>query len=283
MSSTSARQMAAVARTLLFVPGDRPERFGKAAAAGADGVVLDLEDAVAPDCKEAAQDHVRRWLLTHPKVVVRINARRTSWFDADVDLVAGTGCCVMLPKAESITDIELLCRRLPPDQGVLALIESARGVQNALQLSQARQVCRTALGTIDLAADLGVDPGTRDALLLARTQLVLAARAANLVGPIDGVTVAVADDERLADDVRYATSLGLAGKLCIHPRQVATVHAATAPGADAVSWAQRVLKTATQGGASLVDGEMVDAPVLARAQMILARATASPAPDALPT
>jgi citrate lyase subunit beta/citryl-CoA lyase len=250
------------ARTLLFVPGDRPDRFAKAAAAGADGVVVDLEDAVAPADKDAARAHAVAWLAAGNEVVVRVNAVDTPWYEADVAALAGSP--IMLPKAERAADVE----RTGPV--VVPLVETAAGLAAAREVCAARGVVRVAFGSIDLAAQLGVDPGSHRALLHARSTLVLAAAAAGCAPPLDGVTTALDDPDVLRRDTEHAVELGFTGKLCVHPRQVGPVHAALRPSEEDIAWAHRVL--AAGESAVAVDGQLVDRPVLLRARRLLDRA-----------
>jgi citrate lyase subunit beta/citryl-CoA lyase len=257
------------AEALLFVPGDRPERFAKAAASGADLVIIDLEDAVAPSEKTRAREHARAWLDAGNAAMVRINGVDTPWFDADARLVAELSPAMMLPKAESATDISCF----GTDVTVVALIETALGLMSAAAIAASPTVHRLAFGSIDLAAQLGVDPSDRDTLLLARCALVTASAAHGLAAPIDGVTTVLDDPQATADDVAYARRLGMAGKLCIHPNQVAAVHRASAPSSADVEWAQRIVAVGEPSGAAIaVDGRMVDRPVFLRASAILAAA-----------
>ncbi|MFI7680775.1 HpcH/HpaI aldolase/citrate lyase family protein [Actinophytocola sp. NPDC049390] len=254
--------MIADARSFLFVPGDRPDRFAKAQAAGADVVVLDLEDAVAPPAKEAARDHVAAWLADGRAAVVRVNAAGTPWHANDVAAV-GAATAVMVPKAERPEDLDV-------HPSVLPLIETARGVASAARLCAVAGVVRPVFGGIDFAADIGVDPLSRTALLHARSTLVLAAAAAGCAPPVDGVTTALSDVDAVRDDTRHAVELGFAGKLCVHPRQVPVVHEAFRPSAEEVAWAESVL-AAGVAGVDVVGGQMVDRPVLLRARRILDR------------
>lgn len=256
----------ASARTLLFVPGDRPERFSKAAAAGADVVILDLEDAVRADHKGQARDSVRRWLEDN-QACVRVNAVGTPWHDDDLTaLVAAMGLGgVLLPMADDPGVATVVRQSL----GVptLGIVETARGVLRSAELAAAGVVVRLAFGALDLAADLGTDdPGT---FAQVRTQLVLASRAAGLEGPVDSVTVDVSDGEIAGQDARAGKAVGMRGKLCVHPRQVGPVEAAFAPDALEVDWARRVLEVGAAGGVAVMDGAMLDEPVLARARQIL--------------
>ena len=257
------------AGTLLFVPGHRPERFDKAAAAGAGAVVLDLEDAVGPDEKDAAREHVRAWLAAGGTGVVRVNSADTPWYADDLAAVAGAATAVMLPKAE---DPAVVRATAGSAGAVLPLIETARGVFDARAVCDVPGVVRPAFGSVDLAAELSVDPADRSALQLARQTLVLAAAAARVGSPVDGVTTAYRDEELLRADIAHARALGFGAKLCIHPAQVAVAEQAYRPSDDELDWARRV--TATAGtSVGTVDGQMIDKPVLERARAVLARAT----------
>ncbi|WP_436763392.1 HpcH/HpaI aldolase/citrate lyase family protein [Streptosporangium sp. V21-05] len=262
------RDALARTRVLLFVPGHRPERFGKAARAAGDAIVLDLEDAVAPEDKDTARGNVSRWLESGGVGVVRINGRGTPWHDADVELVGRYDRAVMLPKAESPEDIAALADRLPRGNGVVPLVETATGVLGARGVCAAPGVVRPAFGGVDLAAQLGVDPGDRTALLHARSALVLAAASAGVAAPLDGVTTNVEDHAVAVTDAEHAARLGFTGKLCVHPRQVEPVRAAFAPSAEALRWAEAVVATAG-GGVGTLDGQMIDKPVVERARRLL--------------
>ena len=258
-------------RSYLFVPGDRPERFAKARASGADAVIVDLEDAVAPVNKVAARDAVAGALDAAQPVVLRINGADTGWFADDARLAAHPGVsAVLLPKAAAVEAVAAL-RTASGGKPVLALVESAAGMANLTALAAAQGVARLVFGSIDFQLDLDITDDDL-ALLPFRMQLVLASRVANLPPPVDGVTTALDDAARIESEARRARSLGFGAKLCIHPRQVAIVNGAFSPGAAEVAWAQRVVEAAAaSGGAAVaVDGKMVDAPVLARARRLLA-------------
>lgn len=263
---TSSRDLG-TARTLLFVPGDRPERFDKAAAAGADVVLLDLEDAVPVEHKAEARAAVVSWLQEHAGCV-RVNAVGTPWHDEDLAALRGLAAGIVLPMAADASEVAAVCRTTGAP--VLALVETARGVLDARAIAGVEGVVRLALGALDLAADLGTDDA--DTLARVRTDLVLASRAAGLVGPVDSVTTDVTEPEVAGREARASRAAGMAGKLCIHPRQVAAVAAAFVPGDDEVAWARRVLAAGAAGGVAVLDGAMVDAPVLARARLILEEA-----------
>ncbi|WP_425261234.1 HpcH/HpaI aldolase/citrate lyase family protein [Rubrivivax sp. RP6-9] len=265
-----------MSRAWLFVPGDRSERFDKALAAGADCVIVDLEDAVAPDAKARARAALVAWLAAFAgsatcRVAVRLNAADTAWFADDLAVLDQPALqAVVLPKAEDPAVLALLAARRP-GLALVPLVESAAGLAAARALAAAPGVERLAFGHLDFQVDLGLRDASEDDLLPFRCELVLASRLARIAPPLDGVTTALDAPERLAADVARARRLGFGGKLCIHPRQVAGVRVGFAPAAAEVAWAQRVLAAAAaSGGAALaVDGKMVDRPVLLRAEAIL--------------
>ncbi|WP_077037403.1 CoA ester lyase [Pelomonas sp. KK5] len=267
-------------RTYLFVPADRPERFAKALASGADAVVLDLEDAVASERKPAARDAIATWASAateaeKDRIVVRTNAAHTTEFGEDMRLLRDARLpLAMLAKAETPGHIGAV-RSASPVTRVLALIESARGVANAEALAASQGVRRLVFGTLDFALDLDLDIAEQaDGLAYAASRLVLASRNADLPGPVAGVTPQIDDEARLLADLAWARRLGMGAKLCIHPRQVAAIHLALAPSAQALDWARRVLAAAAGSatGALQLDGRMIDRPVILNAQRTLQRA-----------
>lgn len=268
-------------RSYLFVPADRPERYAKALGAGADAVIIDLEDAVAPDAKARARDALANWLAgdgaapgaAAPALAVRINGADTGWFADDVALCAHPAVgAVMLPKAAAAGEIAALAARVP-GRALLPLVETAAGIAAARMLAAMPGVARLVFGTVDFQLDLDID-GEGDELLAFRSELVLASRLAGLSAPVDGVETAIDDPEALAAATARARRLGFGAKLCIHPRQVEAVNAGFAPSPAALDWARRVLAAAdaAAGAAVAVDGKMVDAPVIARAKRVLAAA-----------
>ena len=263
------------ARTMLFVPADRPDRYAKAAESDADAIIIDLEDAVAPKTKAAARKMlcVPHALPQGIDIFVRLNGRSTPWYDADVAAVSLLPVAgVILPKTETVTDITALASRFG-DRVIIALIETARGLSAAREIARAPSTTRLAFGSIDFCADIGA-AHTRDALLAARSEIVLASRLAGIAPPLDGVTTSLDDAALIENDARHASELGFGGKLCIHPRQIAPVWRGFLPSTEEIAWARRVLDAEGQGAAS-VDGAMVDAPVRARARTIIARASAA--------
>ncbi|HEY0824641.1 MAG TPA: CoA ester lyase [Ramlibacter sp.] len=266
--------MANIERSFLFVPGTRPDRFAKACDSGADAVIVDLEDAVPPADKASARAAVANWVAPGRRVIVRINGADTAWFREDCALAALPGiAAVMLPKAERQEDIAAVCAA--GAAGVLPLIETAAGYENAKALAGAPGVRRLVFGSIDFQLDLGIT-GEDDELLAFRSGLVLASRLAQLPAPVDGVSTAIDDAGSVGADAARARRLGFGGKLCIHPKQVAVVNAAFRPTPQEVRWAERILAAAqSAGGAAVsVDGKMVDRPVILKAQAIVDEAHA---------
>ncbi|MFI7670759.1 HpcH/HpaI aldolase/citrate lyase family protein [Nocardia sp. NPDC049526] len=261
--------------TWLFVPGDRPDRFSKAAESGADEVIIDLEDAVADNHKALARADAAKWLSNRGQAWVRINAVNTPWADADIETIATCPGLrgVLVPKAERAANLSMIGGRLGSDRGVIALVETALGIHNAHELAACPEVGRLAFGSVDFAHDIDATEDDRS-LLLARSTLVLASKVADLPAPIDGVSVRIRDSEAVAEAAEQARALGFGGKLCIHPAQIAATAAAFRPSREDIAWAQRIVASFTgQAGAVRADGEMVDKPVFERARRILARSS----------
>jgi citrate lyase subunit beta/citryl-CoA lyase len=268
------------ARSWLFVPGNRSDRFAKAAASGADIVVCDLEDAVPADAKASSRAEVARWLNESGVACVRINAHGTPFYDADVAALLGMPGlrAVMVPKAEDPRALAELNDALGPQTAVVALVETALGMHRAYDVATARGVARLAFGSIDFALDVGAEEA-QTPMLFARSSLVVASRAAGIAAPVDGVTVALDAPALVEADAATAVSLGFGGKLCIHPRQVSAVNAAFRPSKEDVRRARRILDSVTDGGAGRLDGKMVDRPVVERSRLVLHRAGIQPGPD----
>lgn len=270
---------------LLFTPGDKPERFAKARSAGADGIVVDLEDAVAAANKDQARAIALEYLkgAGAPGFLrcLRINGLDTS--DGLKDLVAlaaardpnGAPDAVLLPKADSPQLVALLARHLErlPGVSLIALIESARGLEAAFETARATpRLAGLALG----GADLTAETGSRlewDALLYARSRLVHAAASQELAA-MDVPYLDIADGTGLLAECRKAAALGMTSKLAIHPSQVAGIRAGFLPDDAAVAHARGLLEAweAAGGGVFQYRGRMVDQPVLRAARRVLALA-----------
>lgn len=257
----------------LFVPGSRPNRFAKAAGNGADAVIIDLEDSVATADKEPARAAAARAGELGVAVIVRINAVGTPWHEADRQALRGAGLsAVMLPKAESPSDIIALSDSLGPSVSVIPLIETATGLASIAAIAELSMVRRLAFGSIDFALDLGCGHD-RTALLFARSELVWRSRVGGLAAPLDGVTPELHDPARLEDDAAHASLLGFGGKMAVHPAQVEAIKRAFQPTADELNWAERIMASAsaTSGAVDTVDGQMIDRPIIERARRLLAK------------
>lgn len=266
---TALRESIARARTLLYVPGHRPDRFGKAAASGADHIVLDLEDAVGPELKTEARHNVHRWLAEGGPGLVRINGVDSPWYKEDVAMLAHHPCAVILPKAASPDQVTALLKRRPDGSCVVAILETAAGILAARRLCSTPGVVRVIFGSADLARELGIDHTDRAALAYARSLVVLASAASGLAPPLDGATTAINDEKVLVGDAEDAAAVGFAGKSCIHPAQVPLVRAAFEPSAEELHWAREVLAAAGDGSAASLDGEFIGKPIVKRASRIL--------------
>jgi citrate lyase subunit beta/citryl-CoA lyase len=275
------------ARSALFVPATRADRIAKALASGADAVIVDLEDAVAPQDKETARAALGQALAQGVGACpvaasdaasacvplwVRVNAV-APWMSEDLALCGRFPAvqAVMVPKAEAPEQLQLAfetCGGKP----LVALIETAQGFAQRDAIAAHPAVMRLAFGSIDFQVDLGI-AGEDEALLMFRSALVLSSRLASLPAPLDGVTVEVNDPSCVDADAQRARRLGFGGKLCIHPNQVGPVNAAFSPSAAEIDWALRVVTAIeAEGGAAVaVDGKMIDKPVLLRAQALLAQ------------
>jgi citrate lyase subunit beta/citryl-CoA lyase len=263
-----------MATTWLFVPGNRPERFDKAMASGADVIILDVEDAVAPNDKPEARRAIAQWCAAstahRSRLAIRINDPTTAWFADDLALLRTSSVpAAMLPKAESPEQVAQVVRAMAGDGSVIPMIESAKGVAGVEAIASAERVLRLAFGTLDYAVDLNLS-GDERGLVYAAGRIAVASKCAGLASPIAGVTLALDDEAQLATDVAFARACGFGAKLCIHPRQVETVRRLFAPTPNEIDWAARVVAAAnSHAGAFALDGKMVDRPVLLKAQAIL--------------
>jgi citrate lyase subunit beta / citryl-CoA lyase len=271
----------AVARSFLFVPAHRPERYQKALSSGADAVIIDLEDALPIAEKEAGRASLlKAWqcLSAHArcKLLVRINPVGTPWYSDDLSLLNqlnGLGA-VMLPKTESSEHIRAVTEGTL-GQHVLPLIETAKGVSEVEKIAAASGVVRLGLGHIDLQADLGMSASLDEQELAPfRWTMVVASRLSGIPAPVDGVTISTQEESVWLEASRRSRRFGFGGKLCIHPNQVKGVHLGFAPSQTEVDWAQKVVEAEANanGGAFSVDGKMVDPPVVLMARQLLAKA-----------
>ncbi|HEV7943092.1 MAG TPA: CoA ester lyase [Solirubrobacteraceae bacterium] len=269
-------------QTILFVPADQPEMLEKAQSRGADAILVDLEDAIAPSGKPAARralaGQLRAGALAGDGAVcVRVNAVGEG---VEEDLAALAGCqldAVMLPKATGRDDVERVRAEIDtrlaasPATGLIPQVESVAGILQLGELATVHGVSALAFGGEDFCVDLGV-ARSDDSLELFLPRALLALHARNHGLPaFDTVYTAIADEAGLVREATAARQLGFSGKLLIHPAQIAAVREVFAPSEEELAWARRVLTPAGGGGVRVVDGKMVDAPVLAQAERILTR------------
>ncbi|MHC8395322.1 HpcH/HpaI aldolase/citrate lyase family protein [Pseudomonas sp. LB3P93] len=265
----------------LFVPGNRPERFSKAVDAAPDAIILDLEDAVHPASKAAARAAIWAWQESTPTVrcqrYIRLNSVSSALFRQDLtwlrDMRYPERCAgIFLPKAERPEDLSRVVEDLlawNPELKIVAIIETAKGLQQVEAIAAIPGLARLAFGSLDFSLDINCSQ-IPEAFLFARNRIVLASRTADLPAPIDGVTPAISDLAVVAQESHYARSLGFGAKLCIHPAQLDTVRRAFLPDARQLAWADRVLSAVSGGSHAVqVDGEMVDLPLIEHAQRLL--------------
>jgi len=284
-----------LARSYLYVPGDQPAKLARALDRGADALIVDLEDAVAPAGKEAARTAVAQWLsglasASSSRVWVRINPG--AWGHADAAaVVPHSPAGLVVAKTESVRELETLdavLLRAEESAGVEAgrtalvpLLESAVAVLDAAVIATAPRVVRLQLGEADLRADLGVSPGPDESELThVRSQVVLVSAARGLHPPVASTSVVVHDEDGLRKSTRALARLGFVGRTCIHPAQVPVVNEVFTPGADAVAAARALLerfdRSVQSGAGVLIDssGSLVDEAVVRQARRLLTLARA---------
>ncbi|MBO1029746.1 CoA ester lyase [Tessaracoccus sp. SD287] len=255
-----------LARSWLLVNAYQPERFAKAAASAADVILLDVEDAVAPDNKDQARANVVEWLDAGNQAWARINGFGTPWWADDcrelgqLDGLQG----VMLAMVESHEHIERTAALLPGVK-IVALVETARGVENLTSIARTKGLYRLGFGLGDYRRDTGFDD-TPTVLAYTRSQFTIASRSAGLPGPIDGPAVG-AVGVALADAAGVTTQFGMTGKICLMPEQCATVNEILSPSLGDMSWALDFLTEFKAEGGTIRNGS--DLPRLARANKIL--------------
>lgn len=264
-------------KTWLFVPGHEPLKIAKALASGADVVIVDLEDAVPDSEKARAQATIQEMLVApprRPRVVVRVNSAGSAYFAQDVASLAELDISgIMLAKANAVADVQALA---PQGKPIIPVIESALGIENALQIAQAHPLVeRLVLGTMDLIADMGAQwEPDGIALQHIRGRLLMADRAAGLAGPIDGVFPQLGDLEGLHREAVTARKLGYTGKLLLHPRQIEVVHRVFAPTEEEIAQARETIaafdKAVANGRSAIRIGDrFVDPPIVIWAQNVL--------------
>ncbi len=280
-------------RTALFVPGNRPDRVDKAVNTAADVVIIDLEDAVPHALKSETRPLVRQKLVEHhgPNIFVRVNGLDTEFINEDLDeLVVKSLAFIIIPKIERPQHIREANRLLseiekkkgiPPGSiSIIALIESALGVENAFRIASERtepnRLFTVAFGAADFALDMGIEISKAgDEIAYPRARLALACRAAGIEPPLDTpFMIDLNDIVALEADAKRAKIFGFQGKLCIHPKQVEICNRIFSPTEEEIEYAAKVVQAFSQAESSgtaaiQVDGKFVDYPVVERSRRIL--------------
>ncbi len=277
------------ARSFLFVPGDRTDMLAKAASRGADALILDLEDAVAPSAKAHARQTAAEWTARiappSPDVWVRVN-HPGPLFEDDVRAVAGPGITgIMLPKVSAAQELERAADLLDAREdggriAILPIIETASGLLTVGELAACRRVRQLMIGELDLSAELGIDPSDATALLPLRMQVVVASAAAGLEPPLGPVSPNFQDLEALTNETGALAALGFGSRPAIHPAQVPVFNHVFSPSPEAVARAQRLVDlydaALAKGRGAVTDeaGHMVDEAVVRVARRLLEKADA---------
>lgn len=269
--------MSSTYKSLLFVPGARPDRFDKAASSAADTIIIDLEDAVLPEAKSEARAAALGWLAHRGDVRagIRINSPRTADGCADIAALAVSGCSpdfVVVPKAETGVDMEIVAEALGHGAPLIGVIESGRGLRRAFDIAK-QSPAGVLFGGADYSASLGADLSDWDAMIVARGTIAGACGAAG-VPAYDVPYLDVKDDTGLDAATRKAKAMGFAGRACIHPKQVVTVNAVFSPTPAEILEAKAIIKALedSQSGAALHNGKLIDRPIILAAERTLAKA-----------
>jgi citrate lyase subunit beta/citryl-CoA lyase len=254
-----------LARSWLLVNGAQYDKFAPAAASRADIVVLDIEDAVAPKGKAAARENVVRWLADGKTDWVRVNGFGTQFWADDLEMLSKTTVGgVMLAMVESVDHVTETAKRLP-DIPIVALVETARGLERITEIAAAKGTFRLAFGIGDFRRDTGFgeNPTT---LAYARSRFTIAAKAAHLPGAIDGPTVG-SSALKLSEATAVSAEFGMTGKICLTPDQCPTVNEGLSPSQEEISWAQEFFAEYERDGGEIRNGS--DLPRIARATKII--------------
>lgn len=268
---------------LLFTPGSQLDRLPKAVASGADGVIVDLEDAIGAADKDRVRAEVTAWFRQHGRVpadrpftsVIRLNNLRSAAGLADLDVLNAAAIrpdAVMLAKVESAAEVQLAARKLPESVRLICLIETVLGVRFVHEIAAASpRVAALAFGGLDLSAETGGEP-TWDALLWPRTAVVHACAAIGCLA-LDQPCVDLTDAAGLERECVQTRELGFVGKLAIHPGQIGVIRRRYAPTAEQVARARKIVAAydAAKGNVAVVNGQMIDVPLYRSAQRVLAR------------
>ena len=264
-ADVGSRMNPVLARSWLLVNGAQYERFAPAVQSRADIVVLDIEDAVAPKDKAAARDNVIKWLGDGNSDWVRVNGFGTQWWQDDLDMLSDTSVGgVMLAMVESVDHVTETAKRLP-GVPIVALVETARGLERITEIAAAKGTFRLAFGIGDFRRDTGFGDNPMT-LAYARSRFTIAAKAAHLPSAIDGPTVGTSA-LKLSEATAVSTEFGMTGKICLTPDQCATVNEGLSPSVEEIAWAKEFFTEFERDGGEIRNGS--DLPRIARANKIL--------------
>lgn len=274
-------------RSALYMPASNPRAVAKARSLDCDVVILDLEDAVAPDAKAAARAAacaaIREGGYGRRELVVRVNGLDTPWGEDDCRMLAeARPDAILLPKIDDAATVSAYAARLP-DAPLWAMVETAGAVLAPVAIAAAPGLAALVMGTNDIAKDLGMRSGAERRPLLGFLATTVAAARAHGLAVLDGVFNAIDDGDSFARECAQGVEFGFDGKTLIHPSQIAAANAAFSPSADELAWAERVIAgfamPEAQGrGAIRIDGAMVERLHLAQALKLRARRDASAPP-----
>ncbi|UMS28656.1 HpcH/HpaI aldolase/citrate lyase family protein [Escherichia coli] len=268
--------------TYLFVPANKKDFFPKALASGADAIILDLEDSVHPSEKTSGRENIINWFRevklkeNTGHIYIRINNPESEYFSHDVKMLETISGSLLkgifIPKLEQNDSIRKIKKILPEylkNIIMIGIIETARGLHHCESIAESG-ISRMAFGSLDFSLDINCQQ-SQEALLYARSRIVIASRIADLPAPIDCVTPEFNSSEMLAEESLHGSSLGFGAKLCIHPDQVSVISGIYSPSEDKTEWAKKVIQQSNGNYAFKIDGSMVDLPLIKIAARILER------------
>ena len=255
-------------RLPLFVPGIKPDLILKAVNKGAESIIVDLEDAVAEKDKHQARLNLNFLAENQIHALVRINNSNITWYKEDLEAVSQNAfvSTIVVPKAETVEQIDEIVRET--GKKIIPLIETAKGIDQSKHLAQHKDVLTLSIGHLDLALSLGCS-NDFNSLMFARSQIVFACALAMKPSPIDGITENISNSNEITQDCLKAKDLGFGGKLLIHPSQIAPAKKAFRPTIEEYDLAKKIVEALPEGGVTMIDGKMIDAPVVERAKRII--------------
>lgn len=276
LAATEGRRLLETATTFLFVPGDRPERFAKALRSDADVVIIDWEASVIASRKEAARQNTISFLKQADgrKIAIRLNPYSGRDFLDDAAALSAfhkSIAGIFLTMVSSADEIGSSAKALPPLLPLVGMIETAQALTQVDSIAACRHLCRIAFGNMDFQTDLQLPPEENVGLIYPSSRLIIASRAAGLPGPIAGATENIADLDHFVASARFERNLGYLAKLCVHPSQLAPARQVFAPSKQEIAWAKQILEETRDSHAVMIEGRMIDRPVIDRARKILGR------------